>query len=207
MIKGVGKKQVVERMIMKPLNVLALMSGTSFESIKYAFMLTDGVDIYQTFFSGAMPISEFLRTKIELILGKDINNADDKVLIDAVENDMTTSMVDVLREIMASVPQKIDLIGVEGPTIAHEVQKKYTYQLGKGRQIFEEFHIPVVSHFHNADISNGGQGAPIGATYFQALTIDIDKPVLFINIGSNTSLTYIGALGEMLSFDCGPGNG
>ena len=73
MIKGVGKKQVVERMIMKPLNVLALMSGTSFESIKYAFILTDGVDIYQTFFSGAMPISEFLRTKIELILGKDIH--------------------------------------------------------------------------------------------------------------------------------------
>lgn len=193
-------------MIMKPLNVLALMSGTSFESIKYAFILTDGVDIYQTFLSGAMPISEFLRTKIELILGKDIHNPDDKVLIDTVESDLTISMIDVLREIMACAPQKVDLIGIEGPTIAHNVQKKYTYQLGKGRKIFEEFHIPVASHFHNADISNGGQGAPISATYFQALATDLEKPALFINIGNNTSLTYIGVLGEMVSFDCGPGN-
>lgn len=193
-------------MIMKPLNVLALISGTSFESIKYAFILTDGVDIYQTYLSGAIPISEFLRTKIRLILDKDIHYADDKVLIDAVENDVTVSMIDILREIIGRVAQKVDLIGIEGPTIAHNVQKKYTYQLGKGRRIFEEFQIPVISHFHNADISNGGQGAPINASYYHALANSIEKPALFINIGNNTSLTYIGNLGEMISFDCGPGN-
>ena len=193
-------------MIMKPLNVLALVSGTSFESIKYAFILTDGVDIYQTYLSGAVPISEFLRTKIRLILDKDINNVDDKVLIDAVENDMTASMIDILHEIIERVAQKVDLIGIEGPTIAHDVHKKYTYQLGKGRRIFEEFQIPVVSHFHNTDISNGGQGAPISAAYYHALANSIETPALFINIGSVTSLTYIGTLGEMISFDCGVGN-
>ena len=193
-------------MTVKPLNVLALMSGTSYESIKYAFVLTDGVDIYQTYLSGAMPISEFLRSKIALIAGKDVHNVDDKVLIDAVEGDVTACMIDVLREIMASLPQKVDLIGIEGPTIAHDVQKKYTYQLGKSRQIFETFQIPVVSHFHNADILNGGQGAPISATYYQALASCVEKPALFINIGGISSLTYIGNLGEMLSFDCGPGN-
>lgn len=193
-------------MIIKPLNVLALMSGTSFESIKYAFILTDGVDIYKTFYSGAIPISEFLRTKISLIMGKNIEQADDKVLIDAVENDVTSFMIDVLRELMSSSIQKVDLIGVEGPTIAHDAQAQYTYQLGKGMKIFETFQIPVVSHFHNADLLNGGQGAPIGATYYQALSTDLEKPALFINIGGITSLTYIGNFGDMLSFDCGPGN-
>ena len=193
-------------MTVKPLNVLALKGGTSFESIKYAFILTDGVDIYQTYLSGAVPLSEFLRMKIALVVGKDAKNPDDKVLIDAVESDVTALMIDVLREVMATTSQKVDLIGIEGPTIAHDVQKKYTYQLGKGRRIFEEFHVPVVSHFHNEDMINGGQGAPIDAAYYQALATEFEKPVLFINIGGHASLTYIGALGELISFDCAPGN-
>ena len=194
-------------MTIKPLNVLSLKSGTSFENIKYAYILTDGVDIYKTFLTGQIPLSEFLRTKIALIVGKDSRNTDDKVLIDAVENDVTSFMVDVLRELISSSAQKADLIGIEGPTIAHNIEEKYTYQLGKGRKIFETFQIPVVSHFHNADLINGGQGNPIGATYYQALATNLEKPALFINIGGVTSLTYIGAFGDMLSFDCGPGNG
>ena len=188
-------------MMIKPLNVLALMSSTSFESIKYALILTDGIDIYQTYLLGEMPIAEFLRSKIELILDKDINNPDDKILIETVENDVTALICDITKEIISSNPQKIDLIG-----IAHNVQKKYTYQLAKGQQIFQSFHIPTVSHFHNADLLNGGQGSPINATYYQTLSADLEKPVLFINIGGISSLTYIGNLGEMISFDCGPGN-
>ena len=193
-------------MMIKPLNVLALMSSTSFESIKYALILTDGIDIYQTYLLGEMPIAEFLRSKIELILDKDINNPDDKILIETVENDVTALICDITKEIISSNPQKIDLIGIEGPTIAHNVQKKYTYQLAKGQQVFQSFHIPTVSHFHNADLLNGGQGSPINATYYQTLSADLEKPVLFINIGGISSLTYIGNLGEMISFDCGPGN-
>jgi len=193
-------------MLIKPLNVLALMSGTSFESVKYAFISTDGVDIYQNYLLGSIPIPEFLRSKIELISGKSTRNPEEKVLIDAVEDDLTSLMCDILRELMASSSQKIDLIGIEGPTITHDPQACYTYQLGKGSQIFDEFQIPVVSHFHNADIANGGQGAPITATYYHALAQNLDKPALFINIGGVSSLTYIGNFGEMIAFDCGPGN-
>jgi len=193
-------------MMIKSLNVLALMSGTSFETIKYALISTDGVDIYQTYLSGTIPMPEFLRSKIELIVGKNINLPDDEILINAVENDVTQLMIDIIRELLASCRQKVDLIGIEGPTITHNVQEHYTYQLGKGKQIFEEFRIPTVSHFHNTDMANGGQGAPIAATYYHALALHIPKPALFINIGGVSSLTYIGALGEMIAFDCGPGN-
>ena len=95
-------------MMIKPLNVLALMSSTSFESIKYALILTDGIDIYQTYLLGEMPIAEFLRSKIELILDKDINNPDDKILIETVENDVTALICDITKEIISSNPQKIE---------------------------------------------------------------------------------------------------
>ena len=193
-------------MMIKPLNVLALMSGTSIDAIKYALISTDGVDIYHEYLIGNIPIPEFLRSKIELISGKNINQPDDKVLIETVENDVTNMMCDIIREISSSNAQNIDLIGIEGPTIAHDAKALYTYQLGKGQVIFDEFKIPVVSHFHNADVANGGQGAPLTATYYHALAQHLEKPALFINIGGVSSLTYIGNFGEMIAFDCGPGN-
>lgn len=193
-------------MIIKPLNVLALMSGTSFDGIKYALVSTDGVDLYETFLTGFVPFDEHLCFKINLIAGKNINNPDDKILIDSVDNDVTLFMQNLIEEILQTAPCEIDLIGIEGPTIAHSFEEKYTYQLGKAGQIFEHFKKTCVSHFHNADILNGGQGNPIGATYFQALSSSLEKPVVFIHIGGITSLTNIGNLGEMTAFDCGPGN-
>ncbi len=193
-------------MLIKPLNVLSLKCGTSLESFKCAFVKTDGVDVYQLIKSYEIPMPAFLRVKIDLILGKNTNNQDDKLLIDTVENDVTDLMIEIIRNFKETAEDNIDLIGIEGPTITHNVEEKYTYQLGKGNKIFEIFHIPTVSHFHNADMLNGGTGNPITATFYQALACRIQKPVLFIHIGGISSLTYIGDLGEMRSFDCGPGN-
>ena len=193
-------------MMIKPLNVLSLMCGTSFESLKNAFVKTDGVDIYETFGESEMPLPAFLRVKIDLTQDKNPLVPDDKLLIDTVENDMTDLMIRRIDDLIQNTEQKIDLIAIEGPTITHCPEKKYTYQLGKGQQIFEAFGIPTVSHFHNADILNGGEGNPISATYFNALAVKAQKPILFINIGGVTSLIYIGNFGEMISFDCTAGN-
>jgi len=192
-------------MIIKPLNVLALACGASFGSLKDSFIKTDGIDVYETYRAQETPLPDFLRVKIGLVYSKNLNNPDDKVLIDTVESDITDVMIERLSEIIPSLDQKPDLIAIEGPTIAHDIETKYTYQLCKGRKIFEAFGIPTVSHFHNADILNGGQGNPIEATYYEALAAQMPKPALFIHIGTVSSLTYIGALGEMLSFDCGAG--
>lgn len=192
--------------LIKPLNVLALMIGSSVESLKYSFISTDGVDIYQTYKTGSVPLPALLRTKIHLVFGKNIQNPDDKFLIETVESDVTTYFKDVIEKLLPMLGEKPDLIGIEGPTIALDYKARYTYQLGKGKQIFESFQIPVVSHFHNADILNGGKGNPIDTTYYNALALRIEKPVLFIHIGGISSLHGIGPLGQMVAFDCGPGN-
>lgn len=193
-------------MIIKPLNVLALMCSTSFESLKCAFVKTDGVDVYDIFGMQEYPLPAFLQLKTDLIYGKKITNPDDKVLIDMVENDITDIMIENLKNFAQSYDEPIDLIGIEGPTIACDSEQKYTYQLGKGQKIFEAFNVPTVSHFHNADILSGGTGWPLTATYYHAISSKIKKPALFINIENVSSLIYIGELGEMLSFDCAVGN-
>ena len=139
-------------------------------------------------------------------MGKNIQNLDDKFLIETVESDVTSYLKDVIKGLLENLEQKPDLIGIEGPNIALDYKACYTYQLGKGKQIFDFFQIPVVSHFHNADILNGGKGSPISTTYYNALSLKMEKPVLFIHIGGISSLHGIGRLGEMISFDCGPGN-
>lgn len=188
-------------MIIKPLNVLALNCPLSFDRFELACIKTDGVDIFDVISISEHSLPPFLRVKLDLIDGKKITDPDDKVLIDMVENDITNTMVDTLQNALKTLPLTPDLIGLEGPTICHNPMEKYTYQLGKGQKIFEALNIPVMSHFHNADILNGGLGNPLFATYYHALVGSCKKPTLVIDIGFVTTLVYIGELGEILSFE------
>lgn len=190
----------------KPIKVLGLKIGTSIANLKYAFISTDGIDIYQTYQTGVLTLPPLLKTKIHLVLGKDIQSPDDKLLIETVENDVTAYFKETLSYILPLLVEKPDLIGIEGPNIAIDAKKCYTYQLGKAKQLFDLFKIPVVSHFHNADLLNGGRGSPITTTYYNALALRLEKPALFIHIGGVSALHGIGPLGQMISFDCAPGN-
>lgn len=182
------------------------MSGTSLDGVKAALISTDGVDIFKILFTSEFPYPEHIRAQIRLILGKKINQSQDKILIESVEALVSEWLVQLIENIKAEHLNEIDLIGLEGPTICHDPENKYTYQLGKGREICSQVKIKLVTHFHNADILNGGQGAPITASYYNALAQDIGKPAAFINIGGTTNLTWIGHYGEIIAFDCGPGN-
>ncbi len=193
-------------MTIKPLKILGLMSGTSLDGIKAAIISTDGIDIYEVLFSRRYMFDENLRFKIRSILGKKNTIEEEKILIDVVEEDITAFLCNIINEIKAETDIEIDAIGLEGPTICNEPDNHYTYQLGKGKTIANTFGIDVITHFHNADILNGGLGFPIYATYYNSLAQDLGKPIAFINIGGTTNITWIGHFGEMVSFDCGPGN-
>ena len=64
----------------------------------------------------------------------------------------------------------------------------------------------TVTHFRNADICSGGQGAPICASYFNSVSVNDVKPIVYVNISGKTSLSWIGSFGEFISFDSGPGD-
>lgn len=193
-------------MIIKPLNILGLMSGTSLDGIKVSLISTDGIDIYETKISGYFNFDENLRLKIRHCLGKKYYITEDKTLIYEAESQITDFLCSVVEEIKNESDIDIDVIGLEGPTICNEPENHYTYQLGKGKTLANKTGIDVVTHFHNADILNGGLGFPITPTYYNFLAQNLGKPIAFINIGGTTSITWIGHFGEMIAFDCGPGN-
>ncbi len=61
--------------------------------------------------------------------------------------------------------------------------------------------------FRSADVAAGGQGAPLAPVYHAALARDAAKPLAVLNIGGVANVTWIGADGELIAFDTGPGNG
>lgn len=192
-------------MVIKPLNILGLMGGTSLDGIKAELVTTDGVDIYQAKAFRHIPYPEHLREKIHSIIGKKIFNPEDKQEIESIDAEFDSFVLEIINEYLSELDCPLDFIALEGPTICHEPENTYSYQLGKGRLIAQETGIKVITHFHNADILNGGLGSPISASYYHALAQNLEKPVVFLNLGGITTLTYIGQLGEISAFDTGPG--
>ena len=193
-------------MMIKPLNILGLMGGTSLDGIKAALVSTDGVDIYEVKSARKFLYPEPLAQKVRSVLGMHYDNPEERALIETTETEVTDFINEIVEEINRESDEPMDVIGLEGTTICHEPQNGYTYQLGKGRILAEKTGIKVVTHFRNADILNGGQGSPITATYYSALAQTLNKPNVFINIGGITNLIWTGTLGEIVAFDCGPGN-
>ena len=57
--------------------------------------------------------------------------------------------------------KKVDFIASHGHTIFHFPEKNITCQIGNGKTLVNELHIPVICNFRQADINAGGQGAPL----------------------------------------------
>jgi anhydro-N-acetylmuramic acid kinase len=129
-------------------------------------------------------------------------------------------------------PQTVDVIGFHGQTVLHKTvmtrstsvdepkavldtppvsaaigPRTLTVQLGDGARLAKQTGIDVVYDLRAADCAAGGQGAPLAPVYHRALTARLpDRPVALLNIGGVANVTWIGAKGELLAFDTGPGN-
>ncbi len=112
---------------------------------------------------------------------------------------------------------KIDLIGSHGQTLWHSPQKKemYGYQVGSTLQLGDpstiavKTGIPTVGDFRIADITSGGEGAPL-VPYFDYLMFrSKSENRAVLNIGGISNITVIPKdcrKVDITGFDCGPGN-
>lgn len=182
------------------------MSGTSLDGIKASLIATDGVDIYEVIESQNYPFPDGLRLKMRKLINECKYNDEKTAAFEETEEEFNLFSLNIIEEFKSSYGEKINLIGLEGPTICQDTEKNFILQLGNASKLAEDSGIRIVSRFHDADMLNNGQGAPITATYFNAMAQTLDKPVVFINIGGTSSLTWIGHYGEISAFDCGPGN-
>lgn len=130
-------------------------------------------------------------------------------LIDAVEQESTGLHAMAVHRLLAATHTRRDdvaVIGFHGQTIAHRPDRKWTWQIGCGATLKAATRIPVAFDFRSADVSAGGQGAPLAPGYHRARSEALGRPLGVLNLGGVGNLTWFAEDGSWGSFDTGPGN-
>ncbi|MDA8522439.1 anhydro-N-acetylmuramic acid kinase [Acidovorax sp. NCPPB 4044] len=121
-----------------------------------------------------------------------------------------TEVVQRLLEAACLAPSDIRAIGAHGQTVRHRPGlydgTGYTIQLNSPALLAERTGIAVVADFRSRDVAAGGQGAPLVPAFHQAVFGRAGTTVCVLNIGGIANLSVLGADGDVLGFDCGPGN-
>ena len=81
-------------------------------------------------------------------------------------------------------------------------------QIGDAAALARAIHIPVMHDFRAADVAAGGQGAPFVPVYHRALAQSLERegPIVVVNIGGVSNITYIDGTDTLIACDTGPGN-
>lgn len=185
---------------------IGLMSGTSIDGIDLALIETDGFSHVLVKGGESYAYDKVFREQVRASFEKKGNRGDPHVAW--VENELTKRHAYAVKSFMDKQglsASDVDLIGFHGQTIWHDPKNGVTVQLGDGQLLAELTGINVVNDFRTADVKAGGQGAPLVPLYHQALCQALPKPVVIVNIGGVSNLTWIAEDG-LLAFDTGPGN-
>ena len=193
---------------------IGLMSGTSCDGIDASIIKSDGEDEVHFIGNHFLPYEKKVKSKIRDIKEKINLIIDLKRLpleINSLEKEITllhAKIVNLIIEKFKLNKSEIDLIGFHGHTIFHSFKDKKTKQIGDGRLLSQLTSLNVVYNFRENDMQNGGQGAPLVPIFHKVLQIKLKlkMPLVFLNIGGISNLTYVNKDKEIASFDSGPGN-
>ncbi len=203
---------------MTVLRAVGLMSGTSMDGIDIAGLSTDGVQSIELGPSAFVPYDAAFRRRIEAALDTAktiVDRSDRPGELAVLERDITVRHVRALAEFLqtsASGWGRPDIIGFHGQTVLHRPGERLTVQLGDGALLADEVGVPVVFDMRANDMILGGQGAPLVPAYHAALAGSLPSPfrdvypVVFVNVGGISNITYVPAAGDPIAFDTGPGN-
>ena len=185
------------------LRTIGLMSGTSLDGVDAAWLETDGERIGAFGPVLTLPYDHRLRADLRRIL-------DHAPTLDPADRRLKSAearLTEYHARAVAALGREADLIGFHGQTILHQPDRRRTWQIGDARELAWRTGIPVAHDFRSADVAAGGQGAPLAPAYHAALARDVARPLAVLNIGGVANVTFIGADGELIAFDTGPGNG
>jgi anhydro-N-acetylmuramic acid kinase len=196
--------------VSKLVTAIGLMSGTSLDGIDVALIKTDGENVVERGASMTFAYTDEQRRQLMEALGdaRIIEQRDERPgNLASIEQELTDWHIYAVQHFLSENPAEVDVIGFHGQTVIHRPEKKLTVQLGLGEVLAQKLGIPVVYDMRASDVAAGGQGAPLVPVYHRALAASIkERPVVFVNIGGVSNVTWIGSNGEMIAFDTGPGN-
>ncbi len=184
-----------------PVLALGLMSGTSADGIDAALVRTDGETVVTACGGVSLPYPPDFRARLLAACRAQTADADA-----ALAHDLTTQHAAVVHSLIKETGLTPDLIGFHGHTIFHAPERGVTCQIGDGALLARLCGVDVVNDFRSADVAAGGQGAPLVPVYHRAVTGHLPGPLAVVNIGGVANVTWIGADGDLLACDTGPGN-
>jgi anhydro-N-acetylmuramic acid kinase len=182
------------------------MSGTSLDGVDAAVVVTDGDRIVEFGETAYRPYTPPERAVLRAALGC---MPGEPGVAEAAE------VVETAHAELLSTFRDIDLVGFHGQTLAHRPDDRLTHQSGDGALLAAALDMPVVWDFRTADVTLGGQGAPLAPFFHFACAkwIGATEPLAFLNIGGVANLTWVDPSlptpdsdGALLAFDTGPGN-
>lgn len=188
------------------LAAIGLMSGTSMDGIDAALLWTDGIAMVKRGPALTVPYRPALRRRLQRVVA---NRGEDRKDTASVERDITLAHVEAVERLMVAAslaPTAIDVVGFHGQTVFHNPAALVTRQIGDAGLLAQRLGIGVVGQFRIADVEAGGQGAPLVPLYHAALASKLEKPLAVLNIGGVANVTWLGGEGDIVAYDCGPGN-
>jgi anhydro-N-acetylmuramic acid kinase len=191
----------------RPRRAIGLMSGTSLDGIDAAMLTTDGERVFEHGPAATYPYPDDFRERLRALLGREPDPSWQRVIEELT--DWHADAVTRLLDTAGVAASAVDVVGFHGQTVWHRPQQRRTLQIGDGGRLAEAIGIAVVDGFRTADVTAGGEGAPLVPIYHAALASALEKPIAVLNIGGVANLTWIGeAQAELsvLAFDTGPGN-
>ncbi len=203
----------------KTMCALGLMSGTSMDGIDLAVLLSDGQNAVERGPASFVPYEAAFRRRVAEALetAKRIGRREDRPGdLAALEGEITRrhaqAVAAFVKDRLAGRPAP-DIVGFHGQTVLHRPHLGLTVQLGDGRLLAALTGLPVVYDMRANDMAHGGQGAPLAPVYHAALArgglpspFGGLFPVVFVNIGGISNITYVPETGDPVAFDTGPGN-
>jgi anhydro-N-acetylmuramic acid kinase len=185
------------------IRAIGLMSGTSLDGVDAAWVETDGEELVRTGVFATLHYEDSLRADLRHLLDVAAEMAPDDAFLRDVERRLTIDHAVAV----GMLGMGAAVIGFHGQTILHAPEQRRTWQIGDALLLARRCRTKVVHDFRSADVAAGGQGAPLVPLFHAALAKDLPKPLMIVNIGGVANMTYLGADGEILACDTGPGNG
>jgi anhydro-N-acetylmuramic acid kinase len=196
------------------MTAIGLMSGTSLDGVDVALIETDGKRVKAFGPSGYRPYTDTERGLLRQALSEAVHlpqrDARPGILREA-ERAVTVAHAEAVATFTAQhhiTRENVDIVGFHGQTVLHRPAQKMTVQIGDAAALAKAIHIPVMHDFRAADVAAGGQGAPFVPVYHRALAQSLERegPVVVVNIGGVSNITYIDGADTLIACDTGPGN-
>jgi anhydro-N-acetylmuramic acid kinase len=194
---------------LEPKRIISLMSGTSCDSIDVGLCevmpdlsckLIDGLN-YQYPEAIRAKLFDFFQQKTTLQEVCQMNFVVGKCFADAANE-------------MIKKHGRADLISSHGQTVYHYpfddkidgISLKSTLQIGESSVIAQETGCMTISNFREADISVGGQGAPLVCFADEKFFRPLGQNFAIQNIGGISNVTVVSKEHATFGFDTGVGN-